>query len=144
MKLALSEERVKSLIVQVHPFVLSHLHSEFREDIDQLEERYDKRIIFEYARDLVLGDARIFYVNDRDLRVLYDLDQKINQYVREAEFQSKVNVALPVASLGAVSYTHLRAHETVLDLVCRLLLEKKKQSMSVLSHAHDLDYLGLR
>ena len=28
--------------------------------------------------------------------------------------------------LGAVSYTHLRAHETVLDLVCRLLLEKKK------------------
>ena len=27
----------------------------------------------------------------------------------------------------AVSYTHLRAHETVLDLVCRLLLEKKTQ-----------------
>ena len=26
-----------------------------------------------------------------------------------------------------VSYTHLRAHETVLDLVCRLLLEKNKQ-----------------
>ena len=26
-----------------------------------------------------------------------------------------------------VSYTHLRAHETVLDLVCRLLLEKKKE-----------------
>ena len=35
-----------------------------------------------------------------------------------------------VASLAhcmkPVSYTHLRAHETVLDLVCRLLLEKKK------------------
>src|SRR5664280_1037126 len=28
--------------------------------------------------------------------------------------------------LDTVSYTHLRAHETVLDLVCRLLLEKKK------------------
>ena len=27
-----------------------------------------------------------------------------------------------------VSYTHLRAHETVLDLVCRLLLEKKTNS----------------
>ena len=26
---------------------------------------------------------------------------------------------------AAVSYTHLRAHVTVLDLVCRLLLEKK-------------------
>ena len=31
---------------------------------------------------------------------------------------------------GPVSYTHLRAHETVLDLVCRLLLEKKKQERS--------------
>ena len=29
-----------------------------------------------------------------------------------------------------VSYTHLRAHETVLDLVCRLLLEKKKNNTS--------------
>ena len=29
-----------------------------------------------------------------------------------------------------VSYTHLRAHETVLDLVCRLLLEKKKTMKS--------------
>ena len=28
--------------------------------------------------------------------------------------------------IATVSYTHLRAHETVLDLVCRLLLEKKK------------------
>src|SRR5665213_581467 len=28
---------------------------------------------------------------------------------------------------GAVSYTHLRAHETGRNLVCRLLLEKKKQ-----------------
>ena len=28
----------------------------------------------------------------------------------------------------AVSYTHLRAHETVLDLVCRLLLEKTQPS----------------
>ena len=31
---------------------------------------------------------------------------------------------------GAVSYTHLRAHETVLDLVCRLLLEKKNKHKS--------------
>ena len=34
--------------------------------------------------------------------------------------------AMIVLVLGPVSYTHLRAHETVLDLVCRLLLEKKK------------------
>ena len=33
---------------------------------------------------------------------------------------------LMLTARDAVSYTHLRAHETVLDLVCRLLLEKKK------------------
>ena len=32
-----------------------------------------------------------------------------------------------VSNPTSVSYTHLRAHETVLDLVCRLLLEKKKK-----------------
>ena len=31
------------------------------------------------------------------------------------------------ALIQAVSYTHLRAHETTLHLVCRLLLEKKKK-----------------
>ena len=33
-----------------------------------------------------------------------------------------------VVASAPVSYTHLRAHETVLDLVCRLLLEKKKKT----------------
>ena len=33
-----------------------------------------------------------------------------------------------------VSYTHLRAHETVLDLVCRLLLEKKKNTHKHTQH----------
>ena len=37
-----------------------------------------------------------------------------------AEFSSR-----DASEGAAVSYTHLRAHETVLDLVCRLLLEKK-------------------
>ena len=31
----------------------------------------------------------------------------------------------------AVSYTHLRAHETRHDLVCRLLLEKKKKNKGI-------------
>ena len=48
----------------------------------------------------------------------------------EASFDRDARRIRPFALLGldtqgAVSYTHLRAHETVLDLVCRLLLEKK-------------------
>ena len=37
-----------------------------------------------------------------------------------------VQLFLMWLNFSPVSYTHLRAHETVLDLVCRLLLEKKK------------------
>ena len=37
----------------------------------------------------------------------------------QATFERGLELAAPV------SYTHLRAHETVLDHVCRLLLEKK-------------------
>ena len=42
-----------------------------------------------------------------------------------------VEACAPLDPDGAapVSYTHLRAHETVLDLVCRLLLEKNKQKI---------------
>ena len=41
-------------------------------------------------------------------------------------------LAWPQDIVFPVSYTHLRAHETVLDLVCRLLLEKKKTISSLL------------
>eukprot|EP00831_Metopus_contortus_P034038 TRINITY_DN2720_c0_g1_i3.p1 TRINITY_DN2720_c0_g1~~TRINITY_DN2720_c0_g1_i3.p1 ORF type:complete len:112 (-),score=21.33 TRINITY_DN2720_c0_g1_i3:4-339(-) len=36
-------------------------------------------------------------------------------------------------SSNPVSYTHLRAHETSLHLVCRLLLEKKKKTLNNIS-----------
>eukprot|EP00831_Metopus_contortus_P077576 TRINITY_DN7314_c0_g1_i4.p1 TRINITY_DN7314_c0_g1~~TRINITY_DN7314_c0_g1_i4.p1 ORF type:complete len:447 (-),score=77.38 TRINITY_DN7314_c0_g1_i4:16-1311(-) len=36
----------------------------------------------------------------------------------------------PLHDDRAVSYTHLRAHETSLHLVCRLLLEKKKKNLN--------------
>ncbi|WDT36867.1 hypothetical protein PVA38_11825 [Streptococcus pneumoniae D39] len=42
-----------------------------------------------------------------------------------------------------VSYTHLRAHETVLDLVCRLLLEKKKISLPMSVHLHLITIIHL-
>ena len=46
-------------------------------------------------------------------------------------------LGLNLDTVGAVSYTHLRAHETVLDLVCRLLLEKKKQPTNK-DHIHTI------
>ena len=41
---------------------------------------------------------------------------------------SDVAEKLSIDRSNAVSYTHLRAHETDSYLVCRLLLEKKKRT----------------
>ena len=46
---------------------------------------------------------------------------------------TKTNMPVQIC-FRAVSYTHLRAHETVLDLVCRLLLEKKQNNTSYHDH----------
>lgn len=102
MKVALMEDRVSELAVQVHPHVLSHLHSEFRDDINDLEDRYEKRIVFEYAKDLILGQTRFFYVNDRGTRVLYDMDQRINSFVQTGP-KAKTNVPVPVGASGVAS-----------------------------------------
>ena len=47
---------------------------------------------------------------------------KIEEFLNSDDFIA----VLIGCTFESVSYTHLRAHETVLDLVCRLLLEKKK------------------
>ena len=49
----------------------------------------------------------------------------------------------PGRLLEAVSYTHLRAHETVLDLVCRLLLDKKKLGEAVYHGTAPYENVGL-
>ena len=60
-------------------------------------------------------------------RVLHHVADRLQHLVaRHAQLILHVDVAGRQEGVDAVSYTHLRAHETVLDLVCRLLLEKKK------------------
>ena len=60
-----------------------------------------------------------------------DVNARMRTDVVDSGFSTRVLVPNRTASVtarlytGPVSYTHLRAHETVLDLVCRLLLEKK-------------------
>eukprot|EP00831_Metopus_contortus_P027724 TRINITY_DN2323_c0_g1_i2.p2 TRINITY_DN2323_c0_g1~~TRINITY_DN2323_c0_g1_i2.p2 ORF type:complete len:179 (-),score=51.02 TRINITY_DN2323_c0_g1_i2:31-567(-) len=49
---------------------------------------------------------------------------------------SHAGIVAPIMKPIPVSYTHLRAHETSLHLVCRLLLEKKKQKYHKLEHEH--------
>ena len=61
----------------------------------------------------------------RDRPLTYNRDMQLD---KEPLFDSIEIVSAELAVLSGlvtVAYTHLRAHETVLDLVCRLLLEKK-------------------
>ena len=64
---------------------------------------------------------------------VYKRQDKREVAKQQAAIQQQVDLrvkqereAIKAKALKAVSYTHLRAHETVLDIVCRLLLEKKK------------------
>ena len=50
------------------------------------------------------------------------------QKIYRDEIVAKLMTSLTVTNPMPVSYTNLRAHETVLDLVCRLLLENKKET----------------
>ena len=87
------------------------------------------------------------YLNDR---VFYgcsnisdiDLGTKIEKIGNEVfALSSLKTIKIPnIKSIGErcffgsqipVSYTHLRAHETEADLVCRLLLEKKKSNLTM-------------
>ena len=123
--------------------------------VPRLKEKYKKEIVpaltkkFEYKSVMQVprltkicvnqgvGDA----VSDKKL-IEYAITEMSNVTGQKAvptkskkdisNFKLRVDVAIGVR-VTPVSYTHLRAHETVLDLVCRLLLEKKKIPQT---HAH--------
>ena len=55
------------------------------------------------------------------------------ELIEEMGIAAEIDIYLGEADEYSVSYTHLRAHETDSYLVCRLLLEKKKNSYPVFS-----------
>ena len=68
-------------------------------------------------------------IRDRNVTVYLSICAKISAV--GAGFVHEWSSTAIKATAVTVSYTHLRAHETVLDLVCRLLLEKKKKTSQV-------------
>ena len=78
------------------------------------------------ATPRVYGDQAKAKAADADVLVAsMDDESTFGPVFHELRFGDAVAQRL-LTDYKAVSYTHLRAHETVLDLVCRLLLEKKK------------------
>eukprot|EP00831_Metopus_contortus_P029484 TRINITY_DN24255_c0_g1_i1.p2 TRINITY_DN24255_c0_g1~~TRINITY_DN24255_c0_g1_i1.p2 ORF type:complete len:100 (+),score=26.60 TRINITY_DN24255_c0_g1_i1:53-352(+) len=76
-----------------------------------------------YTRSIV-GSVRCVQETDLELLQLLGPLKSPYQASHLALLEASEN------SIRTVSYTHLRAHETSLHLVCRLLLEKKKKSTS--------------
>ena len=79
------------------------------------------------------GNYRKFYV-ENGIKYSHTIDPKTgypakNQLLSATILANDCATADGVATacMVTVSYTHLRAHETPEHLVCRLLLEKKKQ-----------------
>eukprot|EP00831_Metopus_contortus_P003208 TRINITY_DN1118_c0_g1_i2.p1 TRINITY_DN1118_c0_g1~~TRINITY_DN1118_c0_g1_i2.p1 ORF type:complete len:289 (+),score=66.08 TRINITY_DN1118_c0_g1_i2:161-1027(+) len=59
---------------------------------------------------------------------IFDHSQKDWKYLSQSALAKKtIQLTIILKKKKTVSYTHLRAHETSLHLVCRLLLEKKKK-----------------
>ena len=66
-------------------------------------------------RAVMRDDCKLIVAEPRHIRLCY----YAQQWLRHR----------PGSDVAPVSYTHLRAHETEPDLVCRLLLDKKKNNL---------------
>src|SRR5664280_3447628 len=85
-------------------------------------------VVLSYARSFTSSEkstpsigANVYVTDDLNNSFKFNERDKGDYVSDSLQFTSQ-----PGHIYRPVSYTHLRAHETVLDLVCRLLLEKKK------------------
>ena len=76
-----------------------------------------------WSRDAGYNRAEYNIFNLPDLSEFDGIILELNNISSPAVLAEVIHKAKPV------SYTHLRAHETGRNLVCRLLLEKKKKNM---------------
>ena len=75
----------------------------------------------------VTGNKQYQSSNRENIGIIYTYQHKYAEAL--IQFEASLKILKEIGN--AVSYTHLRAHETVLDLVCRLLLEKKNNKKKV-------------
>src|SRR5678816_1737078 len=96
-------------------------------ELNLLSSAFSLAVLYDKAEFNPCSKVDLFLLDN--LRYRYLLPEEEPRLMAElsgprAHLRPAVIVAL---GTGTVSYTHLRAHETPEHLVCRLLLEKKKQ-----------------
>ena len=93
------------------------------------------KTVLKYRDDALRTEALLF--GQAGLLQVDFVDEYPRQLQREHALLAHFHGLRPAP---AVSYTHLRAHETVLDLVCRLLLEKNQITYATIKPASHIDY----
>src|SRR5450756_496241 len=78
--------------------------------------------------EVILFDEPCSAIDPVATQMIEDLMADLKKNYTMAIVTHNMQQAARVSDYTAVSYTHLRAHETRHDLVCRLLLEKKKKT----------------
>src|SRR5450756_2387373 len=96
-----------------HPWI-------YRTDVTERPMMDAGAVLVHDNRGQSLGWALWSPLSEISLRLL---DANPDAVIDQAWWDERIASAI---ARRAVSYTHLRAHETRHDLVCRLLLEKKK------------------
>ena len=80
--------------------------------------------------------------NSKVVKKILDLDI-VDYWAMDVKYEKEIYIQNLKDKIGydeieTVSYTHLRAHEAVLDLVCRLLLDNKKRSLITRSMSNNV------
>src|SRR5665648_1236589 len=86
---------------------------------------YDQTLFYRVIQDFLIQGGSHSSRNAAPGKLIGygDPDKTVDDEILPQFFHQKGSLCAP----RPVSYTHLRAHETRHDLVCRLLLEKKKK-----------------
>eukprot|EP00658_Telonema_sp_P-2_P025047 TRINITY_DN20087_c0_g1_i1.p1 TRINITY_DN20087_c0_g1~~TRINITY_DN20087_c0_g1_i1.p1 ORF type:complete len:116 (+),score=17.27 TRINITY_DN20087_c0_g1_i1:475-822(+) len=108
---AVSQTVIKTLPVQTCWRFPGKTRDYIRGEMDGVTEDYNDKELATTYTSLRSNSLRYLVFTDRPFRRVFDS-------------------SLPV------SYTHLRAHETPEHLVCRLLLEKKKNKKQMINSPH--------
>ena len=134
-------ETLKELISRHREFDIIDLFSDMHpadiaDLIDELEEE-DRLQLFSLLDVEKASDVILELSDSSREQIIEDLsNEKLTDIIEEMESDDKADIiaelsddqakaVLDAIEPEAVSYTHLRAHETVLEIVCRLLLVKK-------------------
>eukprot|EP00658_Telonema_sp_P-2_P031989 TRINITY_DN2380_c0_g1_i3.p1 TRINITY_DN2380_c0_g1~~TRINITY_DN2380_c0_g1_i3.p1 ORF type:complete len:166 (-),score=63.50 TRINITY_DN2380_c0_g1_i3:95-592(-) len=98
-----------------------------QEKVSQVEDEAHRATAAEGSLEQEKIQAAEMKMRTAEIRARAELNRRKAALVQEQLKALRDLAARRDQKLGAVSYTHLRAHETPEHLVCRLLLEKKKK-----------------